>query len=302
MTNISAAEKTIGAKLAIRDALLALLQINLAFKTSLLNDKNLPAWIMDDFSHFQAREKGAEITARLTYDEAQNRQETIKCPGIIAISEQTLHKGQQLNEKKDTFKQAMINYRSAFGHSFAMTKLSSKEIRQTLLGNLKLQHLHFVQVYRHIKLFPTAPLRVGFSWAATHTGAVKFPAHKAIEYLKSKFTQSKGLQNDISILERLPEHTDIIIRRPLSPHLRANLTWSEKIENLRSQNSLDKKMYPAQINTPLPLFICLNTDNAFPDFNKIKPFDKASKQDRLSRKDTRLKKLSTRAGSFIYTY
>ncbi len=301
MTNTDTKEKTTE-KLVIRDTLLALLEANAAFKSSVLNDEPLPAWIINNPDHAHARKTGTEITTRLTYDEGQNRQETSKCPGIIAISEQTLQKGLLLNEKKDAFKTAMINYRAAFGHSFSMTKLSSQEIRHTLLGNMKLQHLHFVQTYRHVKLFSTAPLRIGFSWAATHTGSVKLTADKAIEYLKAKFTQSQGLKNDISILEGLPQHMEIIIRRPLSPHLRANLTWSEKIENLRKQNVIYKKMYPGQINTPLPVFICLNKANTLPDFNKIKAFDKAAKQERLLRKDTRLKKLSNRASSFIYTY
>lgn len=291
---------TVAVKLVVRDTLLDLVEANRAFKLAVLKDAILPAWIMNGVDHLYDREKAAEISALLTYKEEQNRQETTKCTGIIGISTSTLQAGIDLNQKKDAFKKAMSEYRALFGHSFSMTGLSSKEIRETLLGNLKLQHLHFVQSYRHIKLFSTPPKRVGFSWAASHTGAVRLTTVKAIDHLRSKFTQSKGLLADIQILEGLPEHTEIVIKRPLTSHLRANLTWPEEIEAILKQENTLKLQHPAQINTPLPLFICMKNSDDMPDFNKIRPLDKEAKQERLQRRDARLRKLSSRSGSVIY--
>ncbi len=72
--------------------------------------------------------------------------------------------------------------------------------------------------------------RVVFSWATTQTGAVKLTTSKAIDHLKSKFTQSKVISSDIQAIEMLPKTTVIVIKRPLAPHLRANLSWSTAIE------------------------------------------------------------------------
>ena len=289
------------AKLAIRDTLLDLIEANNNFKAASLSDSALPAWVMDSIDNLSDRERGIRTATQLTYTKEQNRQETLKCPGIIAVSSNTILLGNRLNKAKENFKQAMNSYRSLFGESFSMTSLGSKEIRETLLGHLKLQHLHFVQSYRRIRLFPTVPERIGFSWAATHTGTVKMTAEKAIDHLRSKFTHGGNLQKDIQTLEGLPGDTQIVIKRHLSSHLRANLTWSDEIEQLRDLNKESKKEYPAQINAPTPLFICLNPEQPMPEFNKIRQLDTTNRQARLRRKDACLKKLSQRSGSVIYT-
>jgi len=288
-------------KLTIRDNLLQLIEQNRKFKQAVLHDSHFPAWVMEGASgSIASRKKAADLTTTLTYIPAQNRQKTLKCLGIIGISQHTYKIGLTLNEKKDHFKKAMQHYREAYGKSFSMTSLSSKDIRESLLGNLKLQHLHFVQTYRHLKLFPEAPQRIGFSWAASHTGAVRLSAKKAIHHLQSKFTLSQGLKADIELIESLPDTTEVIIKRSLIPHLRANLTWGEAIESKTKHDSTLKTLFPAQINVPLPIFICMNKGESLPDFNKIRPLDPSSKQERLQRKDATLKKLSSRAGSMIY--
>ena len=294
-------DNKVTAKLAIRDTLLDLIEANNAFKASSLSDSALPAWIMGGTDSLSDREKGIKTATQLTYTKEQNRQETLKCPGIIAVSPNTVILGNELNRAKENFKQAMNSYRSLFGESFSMTSLGSKEIRETLLGSLKLQHLHFVQSYRRIKLFPTPPERIGFSWAATHTGTVKMTAAKAVNHLRSKFTHGGNLLKDIQTLEGLPGDTRVVIKRHLSSHLRANLTWSEEIEQLGDFNKESKKEYPAQINAPIPLFICLNPGQQMPEFNKIRQLDTTNRQARLRRKDACLKKLSQRSGSIIYT-
>ena len=296
-------DKKFLARIDIRDSLIALIEARDQFREVLLADHLLPAWVMEDGaeeSDLDARRRAADISLKLTYAPDQPGQETQKLTGLVGISSETLALGEQLNQSKEAFKAAMQNYRKLFGTSFAMTDLSSKELRDTLLGNMHIQHIHFVQCYRQLKLFPVAPDRVGFSWATGTHGSVRLSALQAIEHLRSKFTPSQGLAEDIRLLEGMTEAAEVVIRRPLAPHLRANLTWSEEIKALKKKDPEQGKQWPGQINTPLPLYICLEPDGVLPDFNHIKPWSPESRQERLKRNDTRLMPLSNRPGSMLF--
>ena len=181
-----------------------------------------------------------------------------------------------------------------------MTESGSRELREGLLGKLNIEHLHFVQCYRHIKLFPIAPARVGFSWAMATHGSIRLSRNKAIAHLNSNFTPSIGVSEDIGILEKLPESSEVVIRRALAPHLRANLTWPDHIKAMRTIDPEIKKQYPGQINAPLPLFIQLDPGKTLPDFNQIKSWHPDMRQARLKRSDARLIPLSNRPGCLIF--
>ncbi|WP_281645186.1 hypothetical protein [Parendozoicomonas sp. Alg238-R29] len=289
------------ARLQVRDTLIDLIEARDAFRELLLNDYQLPAWTyQDESSREDPRALSAKISLKLTYDPEQPGQETLKLTGLIGISEETLTLGETLNLAKTDFKEAMQNFRKCFGKGFDMTELSSRELREGLLGNLHIQHIHFVQCYRHLKLFPVAPRRIGFSWASATHGSVRMKATKAIAYLNSNFTPSIGMAEDIAKLEKLPESSDVVIRRPLAPHLRANLTWPDTIKEKRRLDSESRKQWPLQINTPLPLFVHLKQGEPLPEFNRIRPWDPAMKQERLQRSDTRLVPFSNRPGSMLY--
>lgn len=290
------------ARLAVRDTLLSLIDDARMFGDAVNHDQDLPAWVMeqDHSPSSSAREQAAHAASCLTYQNEQQRQQTLKLTGLIGISENTLELGHVFNRSKGDFKAAMLHYRHLFGESIKMTDFSSKELRDGLLGHLKIQHLHFVQCYRQIKLFEEAPARVGFSWASGTHGTVRLTAETAIQHLKDKFTPSQMILNDIKQLEQMPTETVVVIKRPLAPHLRANLSWPENIETRRRSDKALRTQYPGQINTPLPLFILLSPGHPLPEFNAIKPWVAGMKQNRLQRRDTYLEKLSDHPGSFLY--
>ncbi len=272
------------------------------FHDAVTNDRDLPAWVMaqEHQTSVHAREQAAHAASCLTYQDDQQPQQTLKLTGLIGISDNTLELGQLFNQSKADFKAAMLHYRHLFGESIKMTDFSSKELRDGLLGHLKIQHLHFVQCYRQVKLFEEAPARVGFSWASGTHGTVRLTAEKAIQHLIDKFTPSQVIANDIKQLEQMSKDTVVVIKRPLSPHLRANLSWPDRIEALKKHDKTLRTQYPGQINTPLPLFILLSPGKPLPEFNAIKPWVAGMKQDRLQRRDTCLEKLSDHPGSFLY--
>ncbi|MTI12838.1 hypothetical protein [Sansalvadorimonas verongulae] len=294
-------DKKAAARAQIRETLISLIQARDTFKSALLADHQLPAWVYQDSSQpTDPRTLAAQTSLKLTYDPDQPGQETLKLTGLIGISATTLALGEALNESKTDFKEAIQNFRRCFGKGFDMTELSSKDLRESVLGNLHIQHIHFVQSYRQLKLFPVAPRRVGFSWASATHGSVRMDATKAIAYLHSNFTSSLGIAEDITHLEKLSPSAPVVIRRPLAPHLRANLTWPDAIQDQRKLIKENRKRWPGQINTPLPLFIQLEKGAPLPEFNKIRPWDPAMRQERLQRSDTRLVPLSNRPGSMVF--
>ncbi|WP_263078950.1 DNA replication terminus site-binding protein [Endozoicomonas sp. Mp262] len=299
--------KETAAKLAVRDTLVKLVEANQTFKKAVLADSHLPAWVMrdetsDSDTQKTDRELAAETTTRLTYQPNQSKQETARLPGLIGISPETYQCGLRLNTSRVEFKQAMGEYRKLFGDSIEAIEQTSEELREGILGGLKIHHIHFVQSYRQLKLFAKPPRRVGFSWAASHSGTVRLSAPEAIDHLRKKYLASGAIGSDIQVLEQMPEDQIVVIKRILAPHLRANLTWSKTITALRLKEPENKKRYPGQINTPLPLFLTLAPGEPLPEFNRIRPFDPLAKQERLQRSDARLVKISDNPHSRIYRY
>ncbi|MDD7805115.1 MAG: hypothetical protein PUP46_06065 [Endozoicomonas sp. (ex Botrylloides leachii)] len=293
------------AKIAVRDSLVALVEANNNFKQAVLSDNSLPAWVMKEgltehFSSYTDRELAIDTTTRLTYLPEQSKQETTRLPGLIGISSDTLQLGHILNNSRMAFKQAMSNYRRLFGDSIEAIEQASEELRESLLGGLKIQHIHFVQSYRQLKLFAKPPKRIGFSWAASHSGSVRLKAIEAIDHLRKKYLASDAIGSDIQVLEQMPENEIVIIKRDLVAHLRANLTWPKTIQALRLTKPEAKKNYPGQINAPLPLFLQLEHGESLPEFNPIRPFDPQAKQARLQRSDARLEKITENPHSRIY--
>ncbi|MET4694333.1 DNA replication terminus site-binding protein [Endozoicomonas lisbonensis] len=293
------------ARMAVRDTLIELVDINRQFREAVLNDHDLPAWVMqeDDTDALNDdRTLAASVTTRLTYRSEQNKQETARLPGVIGISARSLAQGQQLNQAKDRFKAAMGEYRKLYGDDIAAIEETSDQLRDGVLGGLQIQHIHFVQSYRQLKLFQQPPRRISFSWAANHSGTVRLTSAEAIEHLRKKYMASAAIERDITLLEQLPGSEIVVIKRLLAPHLRANLKWSDTIEAQRQMNPESKKQFPGQINTPIPVFVQLEKGQPLPDFKPIKPFDSMTRQERLQRSDARLVRISDNPVSRIYRY
>ncbi len=295
--------KETAARIAVRDTLIQLVDQNRLFCESVQADQQLPIWIMSSAdTPDDGRQMAARTATRLTYVETQNKQETARLTGLVGVSASTLQLGDQLNRAREQFKGAIADFRQLFGDDIEAIEQASEDLRDGLLGGLQVKHLHFVQCYRQLKLFAEAPRRVGFSWAACHSGTVRLTAAEAIEHFRKKYLASVAISDDIRLLEKMPADEVVVIRRVLAPHLRANITWSKEIKVLRQVDPEAKKQYPAQINSPLPLFIQLKRGEPLPEFNRIRPFDPNARQERLQRSDARLVKISDNPYSRIYRY
>ena len=301
--------KETAARIAVRESLIELVERNQQFRESVIADQQLPLWIMMAEQHpcdanrpAGLRALAANTATQLTYIEEQNKQETARLTGLVGISGETLQWGIELNRSRTRFKIAIADFRKLFGDSIEVIEQTSDDLRDGLLGGLQIKHLHFVQCYRQLKLFPERPERVGFSWAASHSGTIRLTAKEAISHFRKKYLASVAINDDIDLLEAMPDDEVVVIKRILSPHLRANITWPKPIQALRQTDIAMKRQYPAQINSPLPLFIQLQPGEALPEFNRIRPFDPTARQERLQRSDARLVKINDNPYSRIYRY
>ena len=302
--------KKTAARIAVRESLIELVATNQQFRDAVQNDATLPLWLMtdpasgieSDISVLAQREQLSRAVTQLTYTDLQNKQETVRLTGLVGISAETYDIGIRLNDVRQQFKVAISAFRKLFGDDVAAIEQASEDLREGVLGGLHVQHLHFVQCYRQLKLFQQAPNRVGFSWAACHSGTVRLTAQAAIAHLENKYLASAAIQEDIIALNKMAQDEVVVIRRELAPHLRANITWSKAIQTLRASDATLRKQYPAQINSPLPLFIQLEQGQPLPEFNLIRPFDPSAKQARLTRSDAKLVKINDNPHSKIYSY
>lgn len=293
--------KQSAARLAIRDALIQLVDDNSRFNECVKNDHNLPLWLMEENGEIN-RDQAADICTRLTYDAGQNQRTTERLTGIIGISEPTLHAGRALNVSRMQFKVTVGEFRQLFGDDVKAIEHASEDLREGLLGGLKVANLHFLQCYRQLKLFETRPERIGFSWAATHSGTVKLTAAQAIDHFRTKYMSSVAIDQDIVTLEQLPAERIVVIKRELAPHLRANIRWPKPIELTRLEDDAVKQQHPKQVNSPLPIFILLKPGQLLPLFNPIKPLDWATKPPRARRSDSTLVKLNDDPFSRIFVH
>ena len=76
----------------------------------------------------------------------QSKQETARLPGLVGVSPGTLRLGSTLNTARTRFKEAMGEYRKLFGDSIEAIEQTSDDLRESLLGGLKIQHIHFVHL------------------------------------------------------------------------------------------------------------------------------------------------------------
>ncbi len=238
--------KETAARIAVRDTLIALVEQNRLFREAVQADQQLPIWIMSiDDKNDNHRLLAAQTATRLTYVEAQNKQETARLTGLVGVSPLTMQLGAKLNHAREQFKNTMADFRQLFGDDIEAIEQASEDLRDGLLGGLQVKHLHFVQCYRQLKLFAQAPQRVGFSWAACHSGTVRLTASEAISHFRKKYLASVAINDDIVLLEQMPADEVVVIRRVLAPHLRANITWPKEIKVLRQADPEAKKQYPA---------------------------------------------------------
>lgn len=241
-------------------------------QTAIQADALLGTWVQEllnpteFFLHTpNPRERAFNCIQQLEYLPLQAPKEIIVCAGFLGASPKTLEIVKSLNLKKEHFKKTIlalkanrISLHDSLLNSYFNEVYPQRDIQTAdILKKSGLARLHLKQCYRKLPILPTAPLKMGWTWA--HTRSIKkITVAQAYQKLcqKAQKNQEAGLQLQIKKLMNLPEHTSLAIVQELAPHLRTNIIL-EDAQGEQRRVMIKGSMpifYPAQIHTALPVF------------------------------------------------
>jgi len=259
-----------------------LLQCLFNFSSALRTDSDLPLWVsrteQELADQFDMRLKAINLYQQLWYLDDQEGRETLTCPGLIGASANTLHYAQTLNDAKDQFKNAVLALKR-LTKSQADALLSDLQTREPkiaeTLRRMGKSRLNLKQVYRHVPLLLTKPIKVGFTWSKQGRTIQRLSVAE-IRRLLSKRQTTPLIQGALSKLASLPD-TEILARaRSVVPHLRANIVFD--------QNTVTP--HRRLVQTPLPLLVPVQVNESLPEFVPIPP--EPVGQSRLKRSDVKI--------------
>ena len=199
----------------------------------------------------------------------QDSKTTIKLPGVICVSPETIRLARLVNKRKNAFKTIMVT----------MKKISSKKT-QTMIVSLYnkyernpvykdtlekagYQKIHLVQTYRQIPILDQKPDLIGFSWLTKEWRVESITRQQAIELAAEKRPASRRF------IDALDDER-FAIARELPPKLIANIR-------------VDQHRYSMKIGTPL--MYADSADLELPQINKVgMTADVNDRQQRIDKK------------------
>ncbi|EDP45851.1 DNA replication terminus site-binding protein [Rickettsiella grylli] len=207
-------------------------------------------------------------------------QETFKCPGVVAATEETLMLINQVNQSKQAFKQLLKACHQALGQD--VTKFVRTTLAHAGYPGVKLK-----QVFRHIMFINYHPRRI--AWTKGKHTTSKHLSKKASEKLLDK--AGKGLHIDIqkAKLSHLPQQTKLIKHRAIKPGWVVNIGAFKKEDNCSVYED---------IRTALPFFYL--HDQQLP--NPIVCFSKSASETRKMRVDKRIESVAFLPSISVYRY
>jgi hypothetical protein len=236
---------------------------------ALQSDSQLVAWVQpldwlapNITESLDARHKAYRIISQLEYLAEQAPREIILGAGFIGASPTTLALVNDLNLKKDQFKQSVLLLKAAHV-SWRDPELNAK-IEQiltqreattaTTLNKFGLSRLHLKQCYRKLPVLPHAPAKINWTWA--HTRSIKkITPIQARQLLDKKGAKDPSVAYQLQKLAYLSPYTDLAIVQELAPHLRANIVYANNHEPQRSMIKGPVPIFfPATPETPAPRF------------------------------------------------
>ncbi len=260
------------------------------------HDSTLPAWVLlskeDVANQLSIRNKADYLYHSLWYEDGQDGRETLTCPGIIGVSQDTVVAAQACNTAKDSFKTAVLALKSL---SKSQTSSLLMELHQrnkevaSAMKRIGAAQLNLKQAYRHIPLLTRRPLKIGFTWSKQGRTIQRTTVAEARRLLERR-RETPQTQLELKRLSEIPE-TEILARvRSVCPHLRANIVFATKTEQVER----------FLIQAPLPILVPLQVGEKLPEFIPISS-EPAGNQ-RLQRSDVRIQEELFLPSIRIYRY
>lgn len=250
-------------------------------------DRNLPAWFQSPPNlamppQASIRQKACVLMQQLEYLDTQQPREILVGAGIIAASNETILALQELNNAKNTFKQAMLKFKAAkiatdhdiLSENFEDILAQRDPSFASNLRRMGLSRIHLKQCYRKIPYYLLRPNKISWTWA--NTRSIKKISVQEAETLLRKHTQDAGIERQIRLLQGLDQSETLAIIQDLAPHLRANLVFPDGCNTKR-----------AMVKGPVPIFYLLEGNITLPEFTPP-GIKRGRNKERMVRKDVKI--------------
>ena len=194
-----------------------------------LDAKNgLPAWIQheEDVAR-DASDAIISIYQTLTLVKGINPKESFTRFGLMAASGDTLLCVKEVNQCKLNLKEAIKDLKQhdrAKLVASAFDEIQRSPIIREALRAAGLSQLHIKQSTRKIIVLPEMPLKVGFTISKGSHIVERLSREQAIA-----FANKRNNDEAVEKLQALPEDSFVARYRQLACHIRANITYADRI-------------------------------------------------------------------------
>lgn len=196
-------------------------------------DQDRAAWL-DAVPVTEIRSRTAVLIRDIWYGEqVEDARMTVTSIGLIGCSETTLALAQAANEAKDAFKTVVLLFR---GKTSERNRVLAEMLETWHARDPGLAHalsaggigrVHLVQAYRHVPVLDEAPVRIGFSYAASARAIRSLSRDQALELVDALPDTHAARAVYRQILGQYPAQERFAQMRSLAPNLVANLVFRD---------------------------------------------------------------------------
>lgn len=237
-----------------------------------------PTWMFD--SELTPAAWFEQALMDLWYLNGQDGRETRNYIGIVAAEPELLYALEQVNAAKSRFSMLLQHVKSLSpAHlSEARHRLAERHPDiDTLLQRNGLARLHLKQCWRHIPIAEASVARVRFAWYSSGRSIKRLSVGDAEQKLLKLDTQAPHVQIQLRKLASLPSGEMLAQVQPQAPLMRANLFFTEPLEDGHTRRAL---------NVALPLIVPA-TQRGLPHL-KYPPTQPPSERTRARRRDEKI--------------
>ncbi|MFZ0219550.1 MAG: hypothetical protein WAL30_05025 [Candidatus Aquirickettsiella sp.] len=242
--------------------------------------RELPLWVDNGAAEFSKnRDKVVAALGNFGPTQGLSPQETFKCPGVVAGTQQTLMLIDNVNQAKNTFKKRVRDYQQTTQQD--ITKFVRDTLARAGYPGIKLK-----QVFRHIIYIDYHPRRI--AWTKGKHTTSKLLSKQDSEKLLDKAGQGLHIEIQKVKLSGLPHQMKLIKHRAIKPG------WVVNIGSFKENNCSAYE----DIRTALPLFYLHNQQLP----NPIVCFSKPRIQNRKLRADKQIESVAFLPSISVYRY
>jgi len=201
-------------------------------------DRDRPAWVegLDDHAILhtsdlhQTRQAVSQHLRKLWYQPS----DTLRYPGLIACSTNTLALLQAVNHRKAQFEQLMIRLRKDINAPGAkLNQLLSaalgdahEDIHQ-VIEDVGMKGIHLNLCYRKFQQLPTTIDSVSWTWSLRSRSIKTLSVQQALTLARKKHTGTEVLHSMEAQLRLLDPEETLALVKPVQPVLKANLVFRD---------------------------------------------------------------------------